>query len=90
MCFSFQKRKGWIGQETFLRTSVLLKYYSRIQTALGGNRPCWENSWVKHGGRERVEKYSLQELTRFNRVARVFEYEADENRNTHTKLWEWK
>lgn len=29
-------------------------------------------------------------LSRLNGVAVVFEYEADENDNTRTSLWEWK
>jgi hypothetical protein len=29
-------------------------------------------------------------LSRLNTVAAVFEFEADENGNTHTKSWEWK
>lgn len=31
-----------------------------------------------------------QKLARLNTVAVVFEYEVDENRNTHTQTWEWK
>ena len=29
-------------------------------------------------------------LARLNSVAVVFEYEADENGNTHVRIWEWK
>ena len=31
-----------------------------------------------------------QKLARLNSVAAVFEYESDENGNTHAKIWEWK
>ena len=31
-----------------------------------------------------------KKLQRLNEVAGVFEYEADENGNTHGKVWEWK
>ena len=31
-----------------------------------------------------------QKLARLNGVAVIFEYEVDENDNTHAKLWEWK
>jgi len=31
-----------------------------------------------------------EKLARLNTVAVVFEYEADENGNTHAKVWEWK
>ncbi len=30
------------------------------------------------------------ELARLNSIAIVFEYETDENGNTHAKFWEWK
>lgn len=33
---------------------------------------------------------SSQKLARLNSIAVVFEYEVDENGNTHDKLWEWK
>jgi hypothetical protein len=33
---------------------------------------------------------SSQRLARLNSVLGVGEYEADENGNTHDKLWEWK
>lgn len=29
-------------------------------------------------------------LDRLNHIAVVFEYETDENGNTHSKMWEWK
>ena len=31
-----------------------------------------------------------QKLARLNGAVGVFEYEADENGNTHSKVWEWK
>jgi|SRR3972149_5414107 len=33
---------------------------------------------------------SSQKLAHLNSIAVVFEYEVDENGNTHDKLWEWK
>ena len=33
---------------------------------------------------------SSQKLARLNGIAVVFEYETDENGNTHGKSWEWK
>lgn len=33
---------------------------------------------------------SSAKLARLNSVAVVFEFEVDENGNTHAKLWEWK
>ncbi len=33
---------------------------------------------------------SSQKLARLNSIVVVFEYEVDENGNTHDKLWEWK
>ncbi|MFZ3166594.1 MAG: hypothetical protein WA130_03190 [Candidatus Methanoperedens sp.] len=33
---------------------------------------------------------SSQKLARLNNIVVVFEYEVDENGNTHDKLWEWK
>jgi hypothetical protein len=31
-----------------------------------------------------------QKLARLNGMAVVFEYEVDENDNSHSKIWEWK
>ena len=31
-----------------------------------------------------------QKLARLNGIAVIFEYEVDENDNTHVKFWEWK
>jgi len=33
---------------------------------------------------------AAQKLSRLNTVAGVFEFEADENGNTQSKVWEWK
>ncbi len=33
---------------------------------------------------------SSQKLAHLNSIVTVFEYEIDENGNTHAKLWEWK
>ena len=33
---------------------------------------------------------SAEKLLQLNGVAGIFEYEADENGNTETKVWEWK
>ena len=58
-------------------------------TAQGVGRFAGRGSAVSFRGAIYYQTSSTK-LARLNNVAVVFEYEADENGNTHAKFWEWK
>ncbi len=64
-----------------------------------GDTASWKGSGVgKFAGRGGAVSFrgaiyyqtTSPKLSRLNSVAAVFEYETDENGNTHGKSWEWK